>query len=472
MAKSESQGLQIAVIIFALLTIMLSGATFYFFKESSDASIKAVEADAARGQADRALRDIVVAIERLKTIIGVDPQMADDKIEEVYTQDKQVFMNTFPDDKQTYRAALAFLIESLNQSKDEVLKERVQLVALEKRIDELEAADIERNKIHAAAAAKAAQDLNNEKAKFTEQLTAVTGEKNALTGDLRKVRDDLAASEQAHVAEVQQIQQEVQSSKNQNELLKAKIDAVEQTTFEVADGTIRAVNQRKGTVWIDLGHADGLMKQVSFSVVDSKATSVTNDTRKAAIEVVDILGAHLSEAKILEDELTDPILPGDKIFTPLWHPGRREHFALAGFMDIDNDEVDDRQKIIDMIGINGGVVDAELTPTGELVGQMNIDTRYIVVGDEPTDFAEKYGKMRGEALDLGVEVLTLDKFLDHVGFTGVTRVVPFGRRSRPEDFMNVPREEGSRVRQAPGGATSGAFRKRTPPGRGTKGSGY
>lgn len=472
MAKSESQGLQIAVIIFAFLTIALSAATFYFFKEWNDATVKSAEADKSRGDAERSLRDIVVAMERLKTMIGVNPQMEDTKVEETYTQDKQIYMNTFPEDKQTYRAALAFLIETLNQAKDEVQKERAQLVVLEQKIDALEAADIARNKALADELAKARKDLADERAKFNEQITTATNEKNTITADLRKMRDELTAAQQQHATEVQQLQQELQASKSQFQRQKDILESLQEQTFEVADGTIRAVNQRNRTVWINLGSGDDLRQQVTFKVVDSKATSVTEETRKGAIEVTKILGEHLAEATILEDELTDPILPGDKIFTPLWHRGRNEHFALVGFMDIDNDEVDDREKIKDMIAINGGTVDAELTATGELLGKMDLNTRYIVVGDEPTDYADKYGGMRDDAIDLGIEILTLDKFLDHVGFTGVTRIVPFGRRARPEDFMNVPREEGARVNSANGGATSGLFRKRTPPGRGAGGSGY
>ena len=56
---------------------------------------------------------------------------------------------------------------------------------------------------------------------------------------------------------------------------------------------------------------------------------------KGSIEVTHVLGDHLAEARVTDDKLADPILPGDKVYTPLWNPGQKRHFALAGFFNID-----------------------------------------------------------------------------------------------------------------------------------------
>ena len=45
-----------------------------------------------------------------------------------------------------------------------------------------------------------------------------------------------------------------------------QLEDVKKETFEVADGEITWVNQRNGTVWINLGRADSLGRQTSFSV--------------------------------------------------------------------------------------------------------------------------------------------------------------------------------------------------------------
>ena len=55
------------------------------------------------------------------------------------------------------------------------------------------------------------------------------------------------------------------------------------------------------------------------------------------------------EARILDDKVSDPIIPGDKIFTPLWSPGEQRHFALAGLMDIDGDGHSDLEPLMNII---------------------------------------------------------------------------------------------------------------------------
>ena len=78
------------------------------------------------------------------------------------------------------------------------------------------------------------------------------------------------------------------------------------------------------------------------------------------IEVTHLLSPHLAEARIVEDDLSNPLMPGDQIFSPSWEPGRAEHFALAGFIDIDGDGNSDRQRVHDLIALNGGVIDEEV----------------------------------------------------------------------------------------------------------------
>ena len=106
---------------------------------------------------------------------------------------------------------------------------------------------------------------------------------------------------------------------------------------EVADGKISWVNQRTRNVWLNLGSDDGLRRQTTFSVVGGEESNPASAKSKGKIEVINLLGPHVAEARIVEDDLGDPLMPGDKVFSPSWEPGRAEHFGLAGFMDIDGD---------------------------------------------------------------------------------------------------------------------------------------
>ena len=116
-----------------------------------------------------------------------------------------------------------------------------------------------------------------------------------------------------------------------------QVKSLTKTTFESPSGKIRWVNQRERTVWIDLGRANALPRQLIFAVYSGNTQNVTSAAKKGGVEVSQILGDHLAEARIVDDNISDPLLPGDVVHTPLWTPGVREKFAFTDGMDIDGD---------------------------------------------------------------------------------------------------------------------------------------
>ena len=164
--------------------------------------------------------------------------------------------------------------------------------------------------------------------------------------------------------------------------------------------------------------------------------------------------------------MEDPIVPGDKIYTPLWDPGRPEHFAIAGRVDLDGDLRDDRERLRNLIRIGGGVIDAELQPDGSTKGTMTVETRYLVLG--PIDgekTREGYNSMIQTAKQFGADTLMVDKLLDRIGWHESTRLVRFGHDSNidkvpPADapdggFPRLPRDLGS-VQETPASALTGS----------------
>ena len=69
---------------------------------------------------------------------------------------------------------------------------------------------------------------------------------------------------------------------------------------------------------------------------------LTECARAAEGPVRDVTGLFgdgpVAEARIVEDRISDPIMPGDKVYTPVWGPGEQRRFALTGFLDVDGDE--------------------------------------------------------------------------------------------------------------------------------------
>ncbi len=207
---------------------------------------------------------------------------------------------------------------------------------------------------------------------------------------------------------------------------------------EVPNGEIIHVNQKSGFVWINVGQADGLQREVMFSVVGDEDVGKGQPT-KGRILVTELLGPHFAECRILDDTISDPLLPGDKIFTLLWRPGCSTGFAIAGIFDLNGDGEDDRPMIIDLIHMAGGRVDAQVPvkddeekgwKKGKQTGKLNINTRYLAMGDPPddADIQGDFFKIQKEAQQFGVKIVPIDDFLDLVGWMDAKQTPKFGSR--------------------------------------------
>ena len=135
----------------------------------------------------------------------------------------------------------------------------------------------------------------------------------------------------------------------------------------------------QNAVYINLGRGDGLRPGVRFGVVNSDESRVADAHPKARIEVVEVIwgSEHLSRYKVLSDRDPTTILRGDSIYSPTWQPGRKVEFALIGKMDIDGDDIDDRETIKAMIAQNGGLVTMDLPPIGKGSGELR-DRKSVV----------------------------------------------------------------------------------------------
>lgn len=472
MAASDNQGLQITLIVFIILTIILMVSTFLFFRNYDEAKNRAAADSAARQKADADLRKATQDVERMREIIGTGAQPAGEAgaapaapatgleaLEASFKADMDKFAATLPEEKRRYRDALEALSDELNTVNQRLKEELDRTKDLMDKHEAREKAKDAQIQEHVAAVESAKADLAAERAKFAQQLQEITAINEELKTKLSERQAEIDQVKVQAEADQKRFTAEVATLNSRITDLKTTLDQLRRTTFEVADGTVVKVNLATRTAWINLGSDDYLRPQVTFSVYGRDDNDVARYASKGKLEVTRIVGSKLAEARILEDQLTDPISPGDKIYTPAWHPGRQEHFALAGFLDIDGDGLSDRQALRDLIAMAGGVIDAELDDDGQRTGQLSLETRYLVQGREPSgDTIKAFNDMTIEAGKYGVEVITLAKFLDHIGWRDPQRRLDYNS-GRGEDFP-IPRE----IRPpAANGITTDLFRKRTPP---------
>lgn len=140
---------------------------------------------------------------------------------------------------------------------------------------------------------------------------------------------------------------------------------MENISFEAPDGEITLVDNVTKHVWIDKGERDHLRPQVTFSVYTKDHQGIARSTAdvKAKVEVVAV-EARTARCRILEEDLTRPIAPGDPIYTPLWHSGMVEKIAFVGIIDLDGDGKSDRELLKEMMDINHSEIKLQILDDG------------------------------------------------------------------------------------------------------------
>ncbi len=302
-------------------------------------------------------------------------------------------------------------------------------------------------------------NLANERNTFKEDRAKLEAVQKELMATVEKQSTEFEAKLAQSAAEKAELEKKV-AELERSVTLFAEQRKDEPGSFEVADGRISWINQN-GTVWINLGSLDSLRRQVTFSVYDADEHDAEKAAKKGSIEVTRILGEHMAEARVTEDDATNPILTGDRIYSQVWQPGKQLHFALTGLIDLDGDTRSDMQLARELIELNGGVVDAYVTDDGSIEGAIEATTRYLVLGELPESASqgkaqESWHTMNQTANSLGVETITLSQFLGQMGYKPQDRAVRLGSGASARDFAPQP---GDNLRRANSGKE---FRPRSP----------
>lgn len=511
MAVRENQTLQIAVMIFFLLVVLLSVTTYVFFKNSDDKAKALTAEKTAKATAEKNLRAATDKINKLMALMGynmdnedtVDAKMA--SIEADYAQDMGVYSVGFgqagnaaaglapvagdaegegegegegdaapallpeqipvPEGERNYRSLLAHWYSQSKQKHGDLIAERTRHQEALDKIQVLEGTKDKQIVEFKETADKIGQDAAAERSKFNQERTRVTQSADSVAKQLDAKRAEQSQVVAKYTGELKKMTEQRNKVTQQNEVLRERNEKSKEQGFEIADGLVTRVNQKSRVVWINLGQGDNLKRQTIFSVYPAGQVQALPE-KKASIEVMRIIDDHMAEARILEDDLSNPILPGDQVFSPVWQRGHSDGFALAGFMDIDGDGRSDRLRIRDLILYNGGQIDAELLDSGKLEGKLKINTKYIIIGDPPTskttnaELLENHSYLIDEARQLGVETIAVDKFVNQLGYVPEQRTVRLGEGAKSSDFKASPPEG---VQRRSTGSTYGGFKKRERP---------
>jgi hypothetical protein len=359
----------------------------------------------------------------------------------------------------SYKKVLSVVFQNRQELAREEATLKEQRNALAKQLQAVEAKKEAQVAQAEAAMKKAQQDAASERSAFKQDRSELETTKQQLQKSLDQQRTNHEKQIADRDTQIKNMTDEIAKLKHAvANLIEQRKD--EPGSFEVADGRVSWVNQN-GTVWINIGSADSLRRQVTFSVYDADQHDAAKAEKKGSIEVTRILGEHMAEARITDDSATNPIIVGDHIYSQVWHLGKKLRFAITGIIDLDGDGQSDLQLARELIELNGGVVDAYLSEEGKVEGNITANTRYLVLGDEPETAAEVklqegWHSMSQTATALGVESITVPEFLAQMGYRPQDRTVPLGAGATARDFPAQPEDADSPAVSAP------RFRPRPP----------
>ena len=465
MAARENQGLQITLIIFVMLTIILSVTTFIFYNNYKEQATKAKTSDDNARQAMDRERTAQDERNALATTLGFPITEKKEDIESKTAADRKKygeFFTNVPDPQRSYMKLVEEMSKTIDTKNKELERAKDASDALTKKYQEdadkwaktLAAYEADKNK------AVKSEDENQKS--YTSQIAelskSLTAAKATLDQKNKELQDERARADNQVKKLSDELKKAYDTVKNKQDV----IEGLTQAAPTVPDGRVSWVNQRDDTVFINVGADDGLQRRISFSVYDRNATDAANAVKKGSIEVLNIRGPHLAEARIMESTNSDPIVPGDIIYTPIWDPGQSQHFAIVGFIDFDNDGSSDRSKLRDLITHNGGVIDVEVDEKGNVSGELSSRTNYLIKGASPDEddlpaLITAFSSLDKQATANGVPAISVKAFLAQIGYSARPSGSAASNTSGPRG-IRAPSETPDHTKSSGQG-----FRERRPP---------
>ena len=221
--------------------------------------------------------------------------------------------------------------------------------------------------------------------------------------------------------------------------LEAKIPQIDIMAYDTAKGKIMQIDRGGSTAYINLGSADLARPGLTFSIFGVGQYKPSAE-RKGAVEVINVIGDHLSAVRITEVRTAtrDPLLTGDLLYNPTWSPGVKQHVVVAGLIDLTGDGKDGTLEFVRNLEKQGVVVDAYLDiremvvrKRGDGIGRQ---TNFLVLGDTPeflqegrvrdndpraelkTKINEEIAKLHETAVKLGVNVVPARRYMTLIGY--------------------------------------------------------
>lgn len=490
MAAKDSNSLVISLSIFVLLAVGLGVAWYFTWDHSADLQRQLTESTKAEANSKSAIQGLQAEVTALKDLVG-HPGSTDEVVEGV----KTVIALRAGDGSAAARPLEAAMV------KNAVDRDINSMTAEDRRIEAKTKNDEFNNLVRTHdSAMKAVKDsldkkeaeLRDKERLHGEQLAQREKQIDETKAQLVSVQDEYATFRSTTEREIEDLNREITQQRQALITLRREKSKLEGLTFERPDGSLTFVDQNALSCYVDIGSRDELRVGTTFSVYAKNNSGVgrsqSDKDLKGKIEIVGLLGEHLAEARIVDQKVSDPLAPGDPIYSPLFWPGQKLQIAVVGMLDFDGNPGSDRPEFERIVSGAGAEIVLQIDDEGKVIGKggeelsvadienkITSSTRFLLIGDlgdeNTADTAQKeiYNRIRSHKEEMikaaennGVYVLSLSSFLDYIGYTSKrlvftpTKKFP-GVLANGAKSLTVNDSLGSRESSA---AVSGAFSKR------------
>lgn len=336
------------------------------------------------------------------------------------------------------------------------------------------------NSANQSAALKKAQDaadtqkqqaLAAKEAELADARSKITATTQSLAQELEKTKKEFEEREKKVRSEVDDEKDKL--VKLQQEL-RIKYSSRQLVQLDKPRGRIVNVDRNGELAYINLGTDAHVPPQTTFSVYGRGPGGKVLPEPKAKLEYVRPIDRSLGLVRVtalakpagiraeadpdrpafwITDtkqfyRATEPILPDDLIFNPIWDPSHPVHVALVGSFDMDGDGQDDLDSLIRMLRDLGAVIDAypDMKEGYKVVGRLDYQTDYLVVGSTPPTQVGKRNvdnrhEFEEQARSRGIEIYRLQRFLDRIGYSSIRIPTPKAGSGVPAAPAAAPKEE-------------------------------
>lgn len=443
---------QAYVITMAFISVGLMLGMFFLYRTYADTAKRSAEMSTQLSEAGTKYQKSEARVRRLKSMLGygehtkedldaMAAEMASDPdlgiVEKDFAEQMKVFAKS---EKGDLLKLPKYLMDTLRQRNEEIDRARKREAEIQKEQTDTLARETAAREEAQKKFDQASQDLDAERAKHAKQVESLNSEKEAITAQFKDFKDKFDAKLNEKNASIATLEANVKKQLAIIADLQEQVIRYREDDFAAPQGEITRLANGGETVWINIGSADGLKEGVEFRVIASDTTKPTKATPKASLTITNVTGPHSAQAKATDLNYQNPILTGDKIYSPAWRAGRTVGFALVGSMDFDGNFQDDSEMIKNLIKASSGRVDAVLDTKMAKQGEITTGTAFIVIGADvgsarlSPDQNQKYNAFIKEAKSLGATQMSLDSLMGYLKPKNSERIQSLGNRISASDF--------------------------------------